>query len=420
MLIAASSVFALTLLVLVIRSGIWTTAFLRTMSEPSEVVDSAGSTSSDRRAVVILPVRGKDPFLVRCIESLAHQTGVNYLVRVVIDHETDPATSVIREALERVDSSRVQMEFLTKVRTTCGAKNSALLQVVESLEPEDYAIVVVDSDVVADSTWLSQLLRPFSDHRIGVTTSMRWFTPRTQEPGTLVRYLWNAASVPEMVAFQVPFGGSMAIRREVLEQGGLAELWAHSLFDDCIVPQALKRIDLRYHVVPGATTANEESISLGRCFVFLRRQMLNALCYNPSSHWILASCVAMAVAFAGAIVTAVVAILSRNDPALLISAGGLGVFGLGMGGCLWGLEVCLRRILRDLGHDVPPWRANALLCGGLTVFVYVAATLSACRLQRVSWRGLHYTRQGRTEFRLERHEPFAPETRTQAEHASVH
>lgn len=378
---------------------------------------SPNPESSFARAVVVLPVRGKDPFLAKCIKTLLEQNYPNYILRIIVDSDSDPAVPVIEQTINLYPRDRVQVEYLQDALETCGAKNSALIQVVESLEPEDSAIVVVDSDVIAYPDWLSDMMRPLQEPDVGVATGMRWFTPATSELGTLVRYVWNVGSVPEMFAFDVPFGGSVAYRRDVLE-GGLAERWSQCLFDDCVVPSVLKPLGLQLRIVPRAIMANRESISLGRCFAFLRRQMLNATCYNPAGHWILISALAMAGSVFGTAAILVAAAFQSDVATMAIAGVGLFGFSAGMAGCLWALETRLRPILRASGQLVPPLPARTALVGGLVVIMYTAATVAACFVTRVTWRGLHYDRISRDQFRLAEHRPYSA-AKIRAEHASV-
>ncbi|MDA1017557.1 MAG: glycosyltransferase [Planctomycetota bacterium] len=403
-------------MVLLIRSVVWTRGFLASLLSGHN--GPQVSPAAAPRAVVVLPVRGMDPFLTRCIESLLDQNYSNYILRIIVDSKSDPSVPVIEQAINLYSSDRVEVEYLHSALETCGAKNSALIQIVESLEPEDSAIVVVDSDVIAYPDWLGDLMRPLLDPKVGVATGMCWYTPETSELGTLVRYMWNVGSVPEMFAFQVPFGGSVAYRRDVLE-GGLAKRWSECLFDDCVVPSILKPLGLELKVVPRAIMANRESISLGNCFKFLRRQMLNATCYNPARTWILINGVAMAFSVFGAVGILATAVLHRDVTAIATAAFGILGFAAGMAGCLISLEMRLRPILRGSGQFVPPLPMKTGLVGGLTVSMYTAATICAYFVRRVSWRGLNYSRVGFDQFHLEEHCPFSAERVHAVEHASV-
>lgn len=379
----------------------------------------ADASGDAPRAVVVLAVRGQDPFLSRCIEGLLNQNYPDYLLRIVIDSEQDPSVPIIDKAVSLYSTERVQVEYLYAVRETCGAKNSALLQVVESLEPEDSAIVVVDSDVVTYPDWLGDLMQPLNDPRVGVSTGIRWFTPETSELGTLVRYVWNVGSVPEMAAFRVPFGGSCAYRRDVLE-GGLAERWSQCLFDDCVVPSVLGPMGLEMRVAPRVIMGNRESISFTRSFEYLRRQMLNALCYAPAGPWILAGSLLMTLLVSIGTGLLIVGISQSDQLATAVAAMGLSTYALGMAGCAVALESKLRPVLRQRGQSIPPIQWKALFVGGLAMFMYTFATIGACFLQRVAWRGLEYQRVGRDQFRMLAHRPFETSARrSQPEHASV-
>ena len=268
--------------------------------------------------------------------------------------------------------------------------------------------MVIDSDVVPYPDWLSDLIQPLRDPNVGVSTGVRWFTSQSTEVGTLVRYLWNVGSVPEMSAFQSPFGGSCAYRRDVLERG-LAERWSQCLFDDCVVPAVLKQLGLEVRIAPRVILANCESITLGRCFEYLRRQMLNALCYNPWSHWILAGCFCITASVFGAVGVIAAAVLVSDMAAGAIAACGLAGFVAGMSGCLIALEMKLRPILRQSGQDVPALSMRICFVGGMAVSMYAIATICACFARRVSWRGLDYKRVGFDRFILEDHRPFSVE-----------
>lgn len=418
MLGTISAICTLTMLLLLFRSIVWTTRFLNCVSR-ADADRSLASPAKVSRVVVVLPVRGQDPYLARCIESILEQDYPDFILRIIVDSESDPSVPIIDHAVSLYSIEQVQVEYLVEAHTTCGAKNSALIQVIESLESDDDVVVVVDSDVIAYPGWLSNLVEPLSDPAVGVSTGVRWFTPQSNEPGTLVRYLWNVGAVPEMLAFQTPFGGSVAYRRDILDRG-LTERWSRCLFDDCVVSEALRSQGLKLRIAPRAILANRESITTGRCFGYLRRQMLNALCYTRGSHWIFASSVAMALSSFGAIGVLVAALVNGDSAAAVTAVSGLAAFCAGMAGCLIALEKKLRPIIRRSGQYVPPLPIRTVFAGGLTVLMYAAATVCASLTQRVSWRGLNYRRVGHDRFLLEEHRSYRSQRiRPQPEHASV-
>jgi len=126
MLATLSSICTVGLLGMVIRSAIWTRRFLDQFAN-TPPVDSVIPETISPRAVIILPVRGEDPFLARCIESLLDQNYPDYVLRIVIDSESDPSLPVIEKAVAMYSTDKVQVEYLHDIRETCGAKNSSLL-----------------------------------------------------------------------------------------------------------------------------------------------------------------------------------------------------------------------------------------------------------------------------------------------------
>ncbi len=52
----------------------------------------------DPQTAVILCVRGADPSLQDCLRGLAGQTHSHFTVHIVVDHRSDPALGVLRQA----------------------------------------------------------------------------------------------------------------------------------------------------------------------------------------------------------------------------------------------------------------------------------------------------------------------------------
>lgn len=110
MLTSYSVVCVFLLAVLVVRSLVWTKQFLDCL--PAGSSDPSIQYGDVPRAVVVLPVRGKDPFLDKCIESLLNQDYPNYILRIIIDSEFDPSVQTIETAVNLYSQDRVQVAYL--------------------------------------------------------------------------------------------------------------------------------------------------------------------------------------------------------------------------------------------------------------------------------------------------------------------
>src|SRR5262249_38429214 len=146
---------------------------------------------------------------------------------IIVDSAGDPAWEEVQQILARGYPSHVQVrvDALRAPRETCSLKMTAILQAVEELPESVEVIATIDADVRPASNWLSSLVAPLEDARVGVASGFRWFVPTDTRWGTLVRYLWNAAALTQMYAFQVAWGGSLAIHSRVFRQSLTRERW---------------------------------------------------------------------------------------------------------------------------------------------------------------------------------------------------
>ena len=223
---------------------------------------SASAPGKLPKAAVVLSLRGADPFLDRCLNGLLNQDYPDYVVRIVVDNELDPAWDMVHHFVAASGCHNVRIESLKARRPTCGLRISSLLQAVSSLDPGIGAVVLVDADVVPHATWLRELAGPMRDPAVGATTGIRWYMPESANLGTLVRYLWNAAAIPQMYAFGIGWGGSLAIRTELLADARLTDKWSRILFEDTFTANEVRKLGHKLEFVPAATMVNKEVTDL--------------------------------------------------------------------------------------------------------------------------------------------------------------
>ena len=120
------------------------------------------------KAVVVLCLRGGDPFLTKCIDGLLAQDYPNYEVRFMVDHADDPAMPILKTALADSNFDRFRIEVLDSPLTTCSLKCSSLVQAIEGFPASIEMIALLDADTIPHPKWLREL-------------RLRWY------PKTLVR-----------------------------------------------------------------------------------------------------------------------------------------------------------------------------------------------------------------------------------------
>ncbi|MBS0206595.1 MAG: glycosyltransferase family 2 protein [Planctomycetes bacterium] len=222
---------------------------------------------------IILSLRGHDPFLNQCLRNLVRQDYPEFSIHLIVDSESDPAWDAIRTVREEFGEDCLNASVLHEHLPTCGLKNSSLIQAIGDLPQEVEVVAMVDSDSIVPVNWLRSLVGPFADPAVGATSGIRWFAPNDQHFGSRLRCFWNIIAAPMICKSNIPWGGSMMIRRSILDSG-LTDEWSRMLCDDAPTINYLRRTRYKLEYVPQMTIVNTESISVRSCIRFVSRQKL--------------------------------------------------------------------------------------------------------------------------------------------------
>ena len=406
LLLVAQIVLGITVFISVFNSG-WVAYLVLKLRCHEEVP----ATESLGKAAVFLCLRGADPSLASCLDRLMSQDHPNYDVMIVVDSVDDPAWPIVQTAIEKHGNDRLRAWPLAERLTTCGLKNSSLIQLLDQLDGSHDVIALADADLESHSTWLRALVGPLSDPSIGLTFGNRWFLPSEMNTGSLVRHVWNAPGVIVMSAFKIPWAGSLAIQSSLVESGMVREKLATAIIDDGPLRVAAKQQGLRTMFVPSLIMANREICDLRFAYNFIRRQLTWTRTYFANL-W-----VPMLTYHLLATLTAVVAHLvvligaTRGDwPATI----------LGLIGCLVSLgsavmhhlviDATARRAIRRQGGSAPRpamreyWLVLAHL--SLAAIIGLIASFVATFARRIVWRGVTYEIRGPWKVQLIEDNPF--------------
>ena len=351
-------------------------------------------------AAIVLCLRGADPFLARTLDAILDQDYPNYLVRIVVDRPDDPVWPLVRAAGERLRGEGVDWlaDSLIERRTTCGLKCASLIQAYDSLPATIQVVALLDADTIPHRTWLRELVGALGPDDVGAATGQRWYMPGDPTTAALVRYLWNVAAVVQMFGWRIAWGGSLALKRTVIERARLNERWGEALCEDTMLRAQLAPLGLRTAFVPTLMMVNRESCDLGGFFRWVRRQLLVARLYHPAWLLVLLHGLSTSLTLAAGTVGAVVAWFTGKEFAAAALAGGVIGYQLTMALFLGLLESSVRRVVRRRGEPAE-WLtgAGAVRAVGaipLTQLIYSAALCSAATLKQVDWRGIEYRIDG--------------------------
>ncbi len=372
----------------------------------------AAESTYQPEVLVILPVRGADNTLADCIEALARQDYDNYRVRVVLDSLTDPGWRVIDQVLVTQPGLPIEVVELREPHPECSLKCSSVYQATEQLDDCE-VVALLDSDIVPHDSWLSELVAPLADEQVGAATGNRWYLPQRCQLGSLLRYFWNAAAVVTMQMWGMPWGGTLAIKRSVLEGTDLRERWRRAGCEDVPLVRSLKQLGLQIRFVKSLIMIDRDEVRMGDCLRFLDRQLLWVRLYYPSCWWV---CNVWQVLVASCIVTAGVVGLAGlfvGEPELF--AGAVAV--LGLSACVsiavvrWVERTLLPRERSPIAQN--PWRMIGAIT--FTNIAMVRVVFVSLLTRTIHWRGIVYRIAGPWRIRLLEYHPYVDESPTAPE-----
>ncbi len=401
--------------------------------------------SSDSCAV-LMALRGADAHLYRTLLAHLQQREVAYHLHLIVDSPNDPAVAVIRQ-LPTDLAQRWTMHVLEIDSDHCSLKCLALAQVARRLlsetgRPTFFAFA--DGDGLVSQDWLRRLLAPMAPCNqesgsitttVGATTGHRWYgcfpvkelssthgtTADNSDAqsqislGAIVRYFWNLGSLPQMHLYRVVWGGSWAIRSDVLKHCGLLDSWQNALFEDTQVSTFVEAAGHRVVTAPGVLVQSYEPLGVASATRWISRQLLDMRLYHPSFRWTAFHAGFLALLHAGILAIAIWASFLQDWWSLgvvITSLMGYQLFYL----IVWrNIERTAQHCLSQLSFEQPIqrdtsrraarvfWAATGLL---LTQVVYPLATFRAFWTRTVSWRGIHYRIDSPTQIRRLNYEPF--------------
>jgi hypothetical protein len=403
--LTATVLFAMLLALALGFQTIWCHRFVRTFynqkSQPTADADLP-------KVAVVMTLRGADPFLDRTLQGLTQLDYPQFDIHIIVDNKADPAWDLVHRIVAERGCRNVKVEDLSDRRTTCSLRMSSLIQAVSGLDSSYGVVAIVDADVVTHPTWLREMVRPLADPEVGATSGVRWYMPEDANLGSLVRYIWNAAAVPQMHAFGIGWGGSLCVRTSLLRDADILEKWSRIMFEDTFTVNEVQSLGSKLEYVPDATMVNRESIDLSGCTKFISRQVLNARLYHRSWPAIAAYALLSAVALNGTAVTGVAA-LSLGHYA---EAGALGaaaaVYVAGMAYLLIIIELATRQGAVKRQEPISKWSWKLAGAGLLTHYVYLTSVVMALRVKVIEWRGIKYNLGGPRQVHLVAYSPYQP------------
>ena len=374
------------------------------------------SPHNNPKVGVLLPLRGPDPFLARCVSALLEQNYPDYVVRIVVDNPKDPAREVVEAVIREKQPDNVTVAFLEDFDDRCSLRSCAMRQAYRSLPDDCEVIILVDADARPDSNWINELVGGLQDPEVGVACGVRWYSPLKPTLVNLARHVWNAGAILQMEPLSIGWGGSFGIKKEAFEKAQLYDRWGSVMNDDVYSTELILQQGYKLKVLPGVTMVNEESITLKACFLFISRQLLPLRLYHRA--WVpvcVYGLLAGLVTFASAL-TCIVAFALGQTLAGQVLAVALIAYFLFQALLTLSGEYVIRRTRLRLGKSgvkLSSWKLPFAVV--LALVLHPICLLNALWTNSVTWRGIVYEIHGPQQIRRLNYEPFQA-----AENATSH
>ena len=193
---------------------------------------------------LICPCKGAEPGLEDNLTALTQFDYANYEIYFSLATSLDPAVKVIERV--KAASQRPVHIVVAGPPEGCGEKVHNLKRAVETLPEKFEVLAFTDSDVRLPRNWLTKLVVPLQDPRVGASTTYRWILPSGRlGAGAFASALasaWNAsvATMLGRVRDNFCWGGGTAIRRKNFDDIEASEAWSGAVSDDFALTRALE------------------------------------------------------------------------------------------------------------------------------------------------------------------------------------
>ena len=253
------------------------------------------------KAAVIAPHYGWDFRTAENVKRVLKQDYAgDHLVYLVTNYVGDADyDSSYRPLLELVEGyTNVQVVLAPNIiddNLPRSQKIQNLMSVIELLPNDIEVIAFIDADAEIRSNWLSQLVQPLKDPKVGATVGGRFYLV-TGKNGFLkdLATVTEAAWVNFQLAIQgdhpltMVWGGSNAIRRKLISQGKVLERWARAAIEDHNLTFAVRSLNQKIHFVPEAiSVCHTKQRSWKQILEFTNRQTIMTYWMRHKIQWVI-------------------------------------------------------------------------------------------------------------------------------------
>ena len=353
---------------------------------------------------VICPCKGNELGLEDNLKAITQFDYPSYEIYFSLATSLDPALKVVERV--KAASKRPVHIVIAGPPEECGEKVYNLRRAVEALPADKFEVIVfTDSDVRLNRGWLTKLVAPLQDARIGATTAYRWIIPsRSIGQGGFASAMasaWNAAVATMLGKEKDNFcwGGGTAIRRKTFDDAQVLEFWSGAVSDDFAITRALNEAGKPIVFCPECLAATPHPWTGTELLEFTTRQVVITRVYSPRM-WALG--MVSHLAYSLTLIYAFIVILTAmigSDP-----WGQLALMAL-IAPLLAAMKGAMRTIA--VSEVLPEWKAKLqewgwawMALAPVVPFLFSWNFIQSLLTKKIRWRGIRYELVSVNETRI--------------------
>jgi ceramide glucosyltransferase len=233
------------------------------------------------RVALLCPCRGIEPGLEENLNALIMQDYPNFEIFFILARAEDNAATILKRV---ATASAAPAHVVIAGRAQgCGEKVNNLRFAVDQLDESFNVVVFADSDGRPGRQWLTHLVAPLNDPRLGATTTFRWWLPNVGGFFTALGAAWDASIVTMLGEHNRNFcwGGGTAMRLSVFDEVKVKDHWAGAVSDDWGITSALRAAGRQIQFIPECLVPTIHDTNAKDLLNFTNRQITITRVYAP-------------------------------------------------------------------------------------------------------------------------------------------
>jgi len=199
---------------------------------------------------ILKPIYGLDPDMLDNLRSFCQQDYPQYQVIFGIQDKNDPALSIVEEITKEFGAD--VSYIISTERHGTNHKVSNLINMYPYVKHE--YILIADSDIRVSKNFLTQVISPFGNTKIGAVTCLYNGIAKDKIASKLNAMFINNWFLPSVLISRILqpmkycLGATMIVKRDILKKIGGFESFSNHLADDYMLGKLISNFGYKIHL----------------------------------------------------------------------------------------------------------------------------------------------------------------------------